>query len=149
QDRVGFYATFSLWLAACAYWATLRQGYTSYAATLAAFTSAIISADVATTPHNVWETAIARGSATVLGRLFAYFASESAACTDDVRGELAKRVRSLAAELLDWATRQMETGKSDAPKDAALTPRILGLHEVGINAIAERPALAWVKRWIL
>lgn len=49
QDRVGFYVIFAAWLGSCAYWATLRRGYVSYAAILAAFTSAIIAADVAST----------------------------------------------------------------------------------------------------
>src|ERR1700685_1926305 len=50
QDRVGFYGLFCLWLGACAYWATLRRGFVSYAASLAAFTSAIVSAGVSAEP---------------------------------------------------------------------------------------------------
>jgi uncharacterized membrane protein YccC len=148
QDRVGFYAAFSLWLGTCAYWATLRQGYASYGATLAAFTSAIISTNVSTTPQSVFEIAIARGSATLVGILFAYFASEIAARNDDVPGDLARRVRSLAVILLDWAATQL-LGKSDKSKDTTLPAAILGLNEFCINAIAERPSLAWVKRWIV
>ena len=50
QDRLGFYVVFATWLGSCVYWATLRRGYVSYAAILAAFTSAIIAADVASAP---------------------------------------------------------------------------------------------------
>ena len=59
QDRLGFYVVFSAWLGACAYWATLRRGYESYAAILAAFTFAIIAADVASTPLQVWRAGVA------------------------------------------------------------------------------------------
>jgi len=149
QDRIGFYLTFSLWLGACAYWATLRQGYVSYAAILAAFTSAIVSADVSTTPTTVWNTTVSRGSATVIGTLFALLASEMAARSDDIPGDLAKRVRSFAADLLDWAVRQLDDGNSDDPKDAPFAAKTLELHETCINAIAERSALGWVKSWIL
>ena len=148
QQPAGFYILFSAWLAACAYWATLRRGYVSYAASLAAFTSAIVSAGVSGAPLNVWQAATDRGSATVLGVLFALFASDLAARSDDVPGDLANRIRALAGDLLDWAARQLQMGRSDEPKDAPLTARILGLDETCTNAISERPALNRVKSWI-
>ena len=148
QQPAGFYIVLAAWLAACAYWATLRRGYVSYGATLAAFTSAIVSAGVSSAPLNVWQEATDRGSATVLGVLFALFASDVAARSDDAPGELAKRIRALAGELLDWAATQLELGKSDEPKDAPLTAKILGLDDVCTNAISERPALGRVKSWI-
>src|SRR3954454_23048147 len=95
QDRLGFYLVFSTWLGACAYWATLRRGYVSYAAILAAFTSATIAADVASAPLAVWQAAVDRGSATLMGTIFAYFASEMPARSDDVPSELANLVRAL------------------------------------------------------
>jgi len=148
QDRVGFYALLAVWLGACAYWATLRRGYVSYAASLAAFTSAIISANVSGAPLNVWQNAMDRSSATVLGILFALFASNIAARNDDVPGELAERIRVLAADLLDWAVKQLKPGQSYQPMDAPFTTRILGLDETWTNAVAERPALSRVKAWI-
>jgi uncharacterized membrane protein YccC len=84
QDRLGFYVVFAAWLGACAYWATLRRGYISYAASLAAFACAIVVADVASAPLQTWQAAVDRGSATVLGTLFAFFASELSAGSDDV-----------------------------------------------------------------
>jgi uncharacterized membrane protein YccC len=148
QQPAGFYVSLSVFLAVCAYWATLRRGYVSYAASLAAFTSVIVSAGVSAAPLNVWQTATDRGSATVLGVLFALFASDVAARSDDAPGELAKRICALGLDLLDWAARQLQPGKSDEPKDAPLTTRILGLAETCTNATAERPALIWVKTWI-
>jgi uncharacterized membrane protein YccC len=148
QDRVGFYAVLSAWLGACAYWATLRRGYVSYAASLAAFTAAIVSAGVSAAPLNVWQAATDRGSATVLGILFALVASDIAARSDDVPGELAGRIRILAADLLDWAVKQLKPGNPDGPMDAPFTKRILGLDETCTNAVAERPALSRVKPWI-
>src|ERR1700683_1434381 len=148
QQPAGFYVSLSVFLAVCAYWATLRRGYVSYASSLAAFTSAIVSAGVSADPLNTWQTTADRGSATVLGVLFALFASDVAARSDDAPGELAKRIRDLAVDLLDWAGRQLQPGKSDEPKDAPLTARILGLVDTSTNAIAERPALCWVKTWI-
>src|SRR5262249_12171208 len=108
QERLGFYLVFSAWLSSCAYWATLRRGYVSYAATLAAFTSAIIAADVASAPLAVWQAVVDRGSATLLGVMFAHFASEMLARSDDVPTELANRVRAFAADVLNWALRQLE-----------------------------------------
>jgi uncharacterized membrane protein YccC len=149
QDRVGFYVVFAAWLGSCAYWATLRRGYVSYAAILGAFTSAIIAADVASAPLAVWQAAVDRGSATLLGTIFAYFASEMSARSDDVPSELANRVRALAGDVLDWAVRQLEWDTSSEPKDASFTAKIFALDESCTNAIAERPALGWVKPWII
>jgi uncharacterized membrane protein YccC len=148
QDRVGFYILFSLWLGACAYWATLRRGYGSYAASLAAFTSAIVSAGVSAQPQAVWETAMDRGCATVLGILFALLASNLAATTDDVPGDLAKHFCAVAVDVLDWSVRQLRVGCSTEPKDAPLTAKILALDESCVNSSAERPALSEVKPWI-
>jgi uncharacterized membrane protein YccC len=148
QDRVGFYVLFSLWLGACAYWATLRRGYVSYAASLAAFTSAIVSAGVSAAPLSVWQTATDRGCATVLGILFALFASNLAATTDDVPGDLAKHICAIATDLLDWSVKQLQAGNSTEPKDAPLTAKILALDESWINSLAERPALFRVEPWI-
>jgi uncharacterized membrane protein YccC len=145
QQPAAFYLLFSAWLAGCAYWATLRRGYVSYAASLAAFTSAIVAANVSSEPLNTWQAAMDRGSATVLGVLFALIASDAAVRSDDIPGVLAQRIGALAADLLDWAGRQLELGKSDEPMDAPLTAKILGLDETFINAFAERPALNWVK----
>src|SRR4051812_32594812 len=149
QERLGFYVVFAAWLGSCAYWATLRRGYVSYAAILAAFTSAIIAADVASAPLAVWQAAVDRGSATLLGVIFAYFASEMLARSDDVPSDLANRVRALAGDVLDWAVRQLEWDTSSEPKDAPFTPQIFALDETCTNAIAERPALEWVKPWII
>lgn len=148
QDRVGFYGLFSLWMGSCAYWATLRRGYVSYAASLAAFTSAIVSAGVSAQPLEVWQAATSRGGETVVGILFALFASNIAATTDDVPGDLAKKIRALAADLLDWAVRELNPVSTNEPVDAPLTAKILALDESRSNAFAERPALQWVKSWI-
>lgn len=140
QDRLPFYLVFSAWLGACAYWATLRRGYVSYAAILAAFTSAIIAAEVASAPLGVWRAAVDRGSATLLGTIFAYFASEMSARSDDVPSELAYRVRALAGDVLDWAVRQLESRQTYELKDAPFTAQMFALDDTCTNAIAERPA---------
>jgi uncharacterized membrane protein YccC len=147
QDRAGFLLAFSGWLGLCAYWATLKRGYVSYAASLAAFTSAIVTADVSTAPQSIWLAAVDRGSATFLGTIFAFFASEMNARSDDVPGDLARRVGSLAVDLFHWAQRQLQTPASTEPIDAPLTERILVLDETCVNAMSERPALAPVRRW--
>jgi uncharacterized membrane protein YccC len=148
QQPAAYYLVFSAWLGGCAYWGTLRRGYVSYAASLAAFTSAIVAANVASAPLNVWQTATDRGSATVLGILFALVASDIASRSDDVPVEFARRIGALAADLLDWAVRQLELIAFDEPKDAPFTAKILGLDEICTNAVAERRALHWVKSWI-
>jgi uncharacterized membrane protein YccC len=147
QNRVGFYVFFALWLGACAYWATLRRGFVSYAASLGAFTSAIVSAGVSAAPLATWDTAMDRGCATILGILFALFVSNLAATSDDVPDALASRICALAANLLDWAARQLRADSAD-PMDAPFTAKILGLDEICADAIAENPALGGIKLWI-
>ena len=148
QDRVGFYILFSLWLGACAYWATLRREYVSYAASLAAFTSAIVSAGVSVAPLATWQIATDRGCATILGILFALFASSLAATTDDVPGDLAKHICAIAINVLDWSVKQLQAGNSFEAKDAPYTAKIFALDESCTNSLAERPALGRVEPWI-
>jgi uncharacterized membrane protein YccC len=148
QDRMGFYGLLSLWLGACAYWATLRRGYVSYAASLAAFTSAVVSAGVSAQPLEVWQTAMNRSCETILGILFAFLASSLAATTDDVPGDLARKFCMIAAELLDWSVKQLRADNSAEPGDAPLTAKILALDEFCNNSAAERSALSWIKPWI-
>src|SRR5262249_24331629 len=114
---------------------------------LAAFTSAIISANVSAAPLDVWRTAMDRGSATVIGILFALFASAGFAQTDDTIGDLARSIRDLAIDQLDWSAKQLKLTGYDQPMDAPFTARILRLDETCINAIAERPALTHTQRW--
>lgn len=147
QDRWGFYFLFSAWLGACAYWATLQRGYVAYGASLAAFTSAIVAANVSAAPLGVWQNAMDRGSATILGILFALVASASFARTDNANGNLARSIRDVAIDLLEWSAEQLEPSAYDQPIDAPFTARILRLDETCINAIAERPALARVTHW--
>src|SRR5271165_3997313 len=45
QDRIAFLTLLALWLAICAFAATLMRNYASYAAALAGYTAAIIAAD--------------------------------------------------------------------------------------------------------
>ncbi|HUO07831.1 MAG TPA: FUSC family protein [Phycisphaerae bacterium] len=148
QERIGYFVVFSAWLGGCAYWATFRRGYVSYAAVLAAFTSAIVAAEVSSMPLHVWRAAVDRGSATFLGTLFAFFASEMSARSDDVPRDLANRVRALASDQLCWAANLLVPGKSKIRKDAPFTARILALDEIITNASAERSGLNWVKPWI-
>lgn len=148
QDRVGFILVFALWLGSCAYWATLRRGFVAYAAILAAFTSAIVAANFSDAPQEIFYAATDRGSATVIGILFALLLSESAARSDDVPGDLANRGCQLMVNLLDWAAGQLNSRPKGALEDAPFTAAILGLDELNRNAMAERPALRWVRPWI-
>ena len=45
QDRIAFLTLLALWLAICAFAATLMRNFASYAAALAGYTAAIIAAD--------------------------------------------------------------------------------------------------------
>jgi uncharacterized membrane protein YccC len=89
-----------------------------------------------------------RGSATILGILFALFASNLATTTDDAPGDLAKTICAIAADLLDWTVKQLQAGDSIEARDAPLTAKILALDESCANALAERPALSKAKPWI-
>jgi uncharacterized membrane protein YccC len=153
QDRIGFSLTFAAWLGACAYWATLKRGFVSYGAILAAFTSAIVAANVSSAPQDVFDTAIYRGSATLVGVFFALLASDIAARSDDVPGDLADRACSVASDVLEWAAsyleRHLHSNQIQESDDAPFTGDILALDELTINAMAERPALKWIKNSIV
>jgi len=153
QDRIGFTLTFAAWLGACAYWATLKRGFVSYGAILAAFTSAIVAANVSSAPQDIFETAIDRGSSTLVGVFFALLASDIAARSDDVPGDLADRVCSVASDVLEWAAnyleRHLDSNQIQESDDAPFTGDILALDELTINAMAERPALKWIKQSIV
>ncbi len=153
QSPLGFNAAFAAWLGFCAYWGTLQRGFVSYGATLAAFTSAIVVSDVFTSPHDVFDAAINRGTATLLGVLFAWLASEIAAKDDDVPASLAQRVSTLVSRVLEWAAdqlgRTLDPAHAARPESAPLTGEICAVDGWTRNALAESPALRRVKVWLV
>jgi len=153
QHALGFYTFFTAWYAVCAYWGSLTRGFVSYGAGLAAFTTAIVVAGAPSEPQGVFFVAINRGSATLLGVLFALLASEVSAHSDDINGDFAHRVCAVAGELIDWAVDFLKPSAAEngaeRVQDAPVTRDILNLDELAKNAMASRPALRWVKRWIV
>jgi uncharacterized membrane protein YccC len=148
QDRIGFTIAFAAWLGSCAYWATLKRGFIAYGAVLAAFTCALIASDVPIAPQDTFTTVIHRGAATILGVIFAWLASEVAARSDDAPGDFTDRVCEIACELLGWAHDRLDPAHSADPEDAPFAARILAIDELAKNAMAERPAMHWVRPWI-
>jgi uncharacterized membrane protein YccC len=140
QDRVGYVLGLGLWIGLCGSVAARSRGYAAYGAALAGFTCAIVASDAITQPHLVFSTAVNRGTATMLGVIFALLAAALAARTDDVPGDLADHVCDVARRLLDWAHDQLDpmTMKDNG---APLTGSILDLDTDILNAFAERPAL--------
>jgi uncharacterized membrane protein YccC len=145
QDRLGYVLGLGLWIGACGYWATFRRGYVAYGAILAGFTAAVVGGDTASHPEQVFDTALARGSATMIGVLVAMVASTVPQNTDDVPGDLADRVCRLAGQLFDWADLR---GQMAEPDDAPLTLPLLDLDAAVLNALAERPVLARIRPWL-
>ena len=148
QDRIGFMIAFAAYIGSCAFWATLKRGFVAYGAVLAAFTCAVVNANVPTDPQGVFFTALHRGAATILGVVFALFASEIAGASDDVPGDLANRACQIARDLLGWGLQRLDPNALPAAEDAPFSARILAIDELSRNAMAARPALRWVRSWI-
>jgi uncharacterized membrane protein YccC len=148
QDRVGYVLGLALWIGLCGYLAARSRGYIAYGAVLAGFTGAIVAGDTTSQPSLVFWTAINRGTATMIGILFALLAEALPARTDDAPAALVDRVCDVAGRLLDWACERLKAG-AVAVDDAPLTGPILDLETDILNAFAERPSLrARVRRWV-
>jgi uncharacterized membrane protein YccC len=67
QSRTGFLVGLALWGAASAFVATVLQGFASYAAALAGYTTAIVFSDAVDNPGNAFHLAITRGTEISIG----------------------------------------------------------------------------------
>ena len=147
QDRVGYVLGLGVWIGVCGYWATRSLGYVAYGAVLAGFTAAIVAGDAANQPDQVFWKAIYRGSATIVGILFALLAAALENRSDDAPGDLADRVCNVAGRLLDWACERLRPGAA-AGDDAPFAAPALDLETAVLDAFAERPALRRVRPWV-
>ncbi|MGX0967364.1 putative membrane protein YccC [Bradyrhizobium japonicum] len=71
QSRLGFLTGVVVWVSACGFIAVFFKNFRAYAAMLAGYTMAIIASDTVGTPDKVFEVAIARSAAIIIGVLCA------------------------------------------------------------------------------
>jgi uncharacterized membrane protein YccC len=148
QDRVGYVLGLGVWIGVCSFAAIHRKGYVAYAAILAGFTAAIVGIDTDSDPLNTFITALNRGSATVVGVVFASLASALVHPSDDVPTHLVGQLRHAAQPLLQWAAARL-ANDSDVKEDAPCTGPLLALDAAIIDARAERPTIGRVCPWII
>ncbi len=127
-----FVGAFALLIGLCTLWANLLTNFRSYAAVLAGYTSAIVSLGAIANPETIFDVAMARGSATLIGIacsvvVAALFAPQSAreqvlAGLKSAIGEAARRA------CFSWHGDDMERKRMG---------RHLIEHLIGLNTLVE------------
>jgi uncharacterized membrane protein YccC len=152
QDRIAFLTLLALWLAICAFAATLMHNFASYSAALAGYTAAIIAADTLGATGGpdgqVFMLAITRASEICIGIACA---GVVLAGTDfgGARRQLAALFGSLTAEIVDRfaATLTPAEGRPDTRAERReLTRRVIGLDPAIDQAIGESSQLRYHSR---
>jgi uncharacterized membrane protein YccC len=132
-----FFLALSLWLAACTFVAVLLKGFRSYGAVLSGYTTAIIALSSSAKPGLVFDVAVSRGSAILLGvvcgsiasllllrraspqgllaSMRAVLASTAAAGIDSTKGETMAAIRRRIVQDLSQLDAQIIAALYEAP----------------------------------
>jgi len=132
-----FFLALSLWLAACTFVAVLLKGFRSYGAVLSGYTTAIIALSSSAMPGRVFDVAVSRGSAILLGvvcgsiasllllrraspqgllaSMRAVLASTAAAGIDSTKGENMAAIRRRIVQDLSQLDTQIIAALYEAP----------------------------------
>jgi uncharacterized membrane protein YccC len=147
QQRIGFLLGLALWGAACALVATLLRNFAAYAAALAGYTAAIISADelgaFGGTNGQVFNIAVARASEICIGIVCA---GVVLAATDlgGARRRLAMLLASIAAEIMGRYTDTLSRPGPNVPDTRReLIRRVVALDPIIDQAIGESSRLRY------
>jgi uncharacterized membrane protein YccC len=152
QDRIAFLTLLALWLAICAFAATVMHNFASYSAALAGYTAAIIAADTLGATGGpdgqVFILAITRASEICIGIVCAGIVL---AGTDfgGARRQLAASFASLAAEITDRfaaALTPAEARPDTRAERREFTRRVIGLDPAIDQAIGESSQLRYHSR---
>ena len=150
QDRIAFVTLLALWLALCAFAATLMRNFASYSAALAGYTAAIIAADtLGATGGPDWQVfmlAVTRASEICIGIVCAGIVL---AGTDfgGSRRQLAALFADLSTEITGRFAGMLAPGGSQLPDTRAqrreLTRRVIGLDPAVDRASGESSQLRY------
>ena len=150
QDRVAFLTFLALWLAICAFAATLLRNFASYAAALAGYTAAIIAADTLGATGgpdgHVFMLAVTRASEICIGIVCAGIVLAGTDFGGSQR-QLAAFFASLAAEITSGFAGMLAPAGSRLPDTRAqrreLARRVIALDPAVDRAIGESSQLRY------
>ena len=148
QDRISFLTLLALWLAICAFAATLMRNFASYAAALAGYTAAIIAADTLGATGGpdgqVFMLAVTRASEICIGIVCAGIVLAGTDFGGSQR-QLAALFAALATEIAGRFAGMLAPGGSQLPDTQAqrreLTRRVIALDPAVDRAIGESSQL--------
>ncbi|MGL4961017.1 MAG: FUSC family protein [Inquilinus sp.] len=127
QTRDLMLAGFAAWLGLCVYAAGVLDGNRAYAAVLSGYTVAIVAIEQLDTPHLVFETAVARGAAIVVG-VAAVAVVNDLLATPDSHPWLAAQLAAIHRRVRDYAKAVLRDEATDAATPAGLLRDIAALH---------------------
>ena len=150
QDRIAFLTLLALWLAICAFAATLMRNFASYAAALAGYTAAIIAADTLGATGGpdgqVFMLAVTRASEICIGIVCAGIVLAGTDFGGSQR-QLAALFAALATEIAGRFAGMLAPGGSQLPDTQAqrreLTRRVIALDPAVDRAIGESSQLRY------
>jgi len=127
QTRDLMLAGFAIWLGLCVYAAGVLDGNRAYAAVLSGYTVAIVAIEQLDTPQLVFETAVARGAAIVVG-IAAVAVVNDLLATPDYHPRLAAQLAAIHRRVRDYAKAVLRDEATDAETAAGLLRDIAALH---------------------
>jgi hypothetical protein len=122
-----FVLALALWVGACTVASNLLRNFRAYAAVLAGYTAAIVALAVFDNPNEVFDVAMARASATIIGIACATVVT-SLFARHDARGRVLKRLRDVLAQ---------SAARAALPLESSLDQRL----QIGKPLVAELIAL--------
>jgi uncharacterized membrane protein YccC len=126
QSRDLILASFAAWLGLCVYAASVLDGNRAYAAVLSGYTVAIVAIEQLDTPQLVFETAVARGAAIVVGIAVVAVVNDLLA-TPDSHPRLAAQLGAIHRRVRDYAKVVLRDEATDAATAAGLLRDIAAL----------------------
>jgi uncharacterized membrane protein YccC len=126
QTRDVILAGFAAWLGFCVYAAGVLDGNRAYAAVLSGYTVAIVAIEQLDTPQLVFETAVARGAAIVVGIAAVAVVNDLLAAPDSYP-QLAAQLAAIHRRVCDYARAVLRDEATDAATAAGLLRDIAAL----------------------
>jgi uncharacterized membrane protein YccC len=136
QTEILLLGAFAAWLGICVYVVGLLDGNRAYAAALSGYTLAFIAVQQIDNPQHVFESAMARGAAIVVGVLAITIVNDLLAAPDQ-HPRLAAQLGSLRLRVTSYAQRALRAEVMPAMTGAALLREIVALRPEIASLAAE------------
>jgi uncharacterized membrane protein YccC len=136
QTEIPLLGAFAAWLGICVYAVGLLDGNRAYAAALSGYTVGIIAVQQIDNPQHVFESAMARGAAIVVGVLAITVVNDLLAAPDQ-HPRLAAQLRSLRLRVASYAQRALRAEVIPAMTPATLFREIVALRPEIASLAAE------------